>query len=377
MNDSDESLESLEARLDALAARIDQLACRDTFERALAARLGFPPPPLHVRRRRPWRPGKLRERAGKVFRRLDFRVPRGLFYLHQYSPRPLTEKAPVRWTTYDHAPRIALVTPSFNQAPFVGSTVESVLSQNYPDLAYVVQDGGSKDRTTEVLAGFGAKLQWTSAPDGGQTAAINAGFAKVEGDVMAYLNSDDILLPGSLAAVAHAFERYPEVDVIYSHRIIIDGAGDEIGRWVLPRHDPDVIRWADYIPQETMFWRRRVWDAVGPFDESFRYAMDWDFILRAHRAGFRFKRLPLFLGCFRVHEAQKTTAINDVGAMESARLRQTHLGFAPTQAEVEKAIAGYVGRHRVVNRLHHTARKVRPSLTKTTAATTLPTSPIV
>ena len=111
----------------------------------------------------------------------------------------------MRWTIYDHAPRIALVTPSFNQAPVVGSTVEGVLSQNYPDLAYVVQDGGSKDRTTEVLAGFGAKLQWTSAPDGGQTAAINAGFAKVEGDVMAYLNSDDILLPGSLAAVAHAF----------------------------------------------------------------------------------------------------------------------------------------------------------------------------
>jgi len=358
MTDSNESLESLEARLDAFAARIDELACRDTFERALAVRYGFPPPPLS-RRHRAGISGKLRERARQMARRLNFKVPRGLFHLYQYPPRPLIEKAPAGWTTYHHAPRIAIVTPSFNQAPFVGATVNSVLSQNYPDLAYVVQDGGSRDGTTEILAGFGEKLQWTSAPDGGQTAAINAGFAKVDGEIMAYLNSDDVLLPGSLAAVAQAFERFPEVDVVYSHRIIIDGAGDEIGRWVLPSHDPQAIRWADYIPQETMFWRRRVWDAVGPFDESFRYAMDWDFILRAHRAGFHFKRLPLFLGCFRVHEAQKTTAINDVGERESERLRQTHLGLVPTQAQVEKAIAGYLRRHRFVNRVHHTARQVR------------------
>ncbi|MEX2552446.1 MAG: hypothetical protein WD627_05545 [Actinomycetota bacterium] len=90
---------------------------------------------------------------------------------------------------------------------------------------------------------------------------------------------------GTLAYIANYFAIHPDIDVVYGHRINIDREGLEIGRAILPRHDEKAIKWANYIPQETMFWRRRVWDALNGIDESFRFAMDWDFILRARGRG--------------------------------------------------------------------------------------------
>jgi glycosyltransferase involved in cell wall biosynthesis len=168
-----------------------------------------------------------------------------------------------------------------NQARFLGRTINSVIDQNYPALAYHVQDGGSIDGSLDVLRSYGGRIGWSSEVDTGQSSAINAGFRGVNGDIMGYLNSDDMLLPGSLAYVARMFTDRPDVDVVYSHRINIDEEDREIGRWILPPHDPEALRWADYLPQETMFWRRRVWERAGPFDESLQFAMDWDFILRA------------------------------------------------------------------------------------------------
>src|SRR5205814_1720618 len=137
------------------------------------------------------------------------------------------------------------------------------------------------DDTVGVLRSFGGRIEWTSEPDGGQARGINLGFSEVNSEVMAYLNSDDILLPGALAYVGNHFIRSPDVDLIYGQRVFIDHTGREIGRCILPEHDPIALLWADFIPQETLFWRRPVWLKVGPLDESFKYAMDWDFILRA------------------------------------------------------------------------------------------------
>jgi hypothetical protein len=158
-------------------------------------------------------------------------------------------------------PVISVVTPSFNQGQYLAQTVESVLGQDYPRLQYVVQDGGSTDETPEVLARYRHRLHHCAAQkDNGQSHAINLGFAHTSGEVMAYLNSDDLLLPGSLHAVAKFFEDHPEVDVVYGHRVVIDQRGDERGRWVMPPHDAESLKWADYIPQETLFWRRRAWE---------------------------------------------------------------------------------------------------------------------
>jgi glycosyltransferase involved in cell wall biosynthesis len=266
-----------------------------------------------------------------------------LWTFEQYASRRLRVSCQYRLELPPaDAPSIAIVTPSLNQGFSIGATIDSVLQQNYPKLDYLVQDGGSRDETLRILASYGDRLTWRSEADSGQSNAINRGFAAVQGDIMGYLNSDDVLLPGTLAYVAKAFTRLPEVDVVYGHRIYIDADGFEVGRCVLPPHDAEVIKWADYIPQETMFWRRRVWDGARPFDESFCYALDWDFILRAQRAGFRFMRLPRFLAGFRVHEQQKTIDLQEIGIAEMRRLRTRELGEMPGTYEIRRAISGYV-----------------------------------
>jgi glycosyltransferase involved in cell wall biosynthesis len=293
---------------------------------------------------------KSRRSFGDFFRKIS--SPK-IFNFYHYVPRKLEIPASYfRDQSRTSHLTFAIVTPTFNQSRFLAETIKSVLDQQYPALSYIVQDGGSKDGAVNVLKSFGDRLNWESGPDSGQTNAINRGFASVKGEIMAYVNGDDLLLPGSLAYVAAAFEKYPDVDVVYGHRIVVNAEGDEIARWVLPPHDAVAIKWADYIPQETMFWRKRVWDALGGLDESFHYAMDWDFILRAHGAGFKFARLPRFLGCFRVHPQQKTTAESDVGLVESNRLRLEHLGFSPSQSDVHRAIRGFMRRHVLFHRMY-------------------------
>jgi glycosyltransferase involved in cell wall biosynthesis len=270
--------------------------------------------------------------------------PRVLYVPRRYYRKPALTDPPL----------ISVVTPSYNQGPFLERTLKSVLDQEYPRLEYVVQDGGSTDGTVAVLDKFRARLHHCEArKDNGQSHAINLGFAHTSGAIMAYLNSDDLLLPGSLFAVAKYFEEHPDVDVVYGHRVVIDHHGDELGRWVLPPHDAESLRWADYVPQETLFWRRRIWDKVGGIDENFRFAMDWDLLLRFHEAGAKFHRLGRFLGAFRVHESSKTvTVVNSTGLEEMAKLRRRCHGRDVTPAELPHALRGYLWRHILYNRLY-------------------------
>jgi len=268
-----------------------------------------------------------------------------------------------------NAPRIAIVTPSLNHAAYLEQAIDSILGQEYPNLAYFVQDGVSKDGSVDILNSYNSQLAWRSEPDTGQANAINRAFEKVNGDIMAYINSDDLLLPGTLSYVARFFQRNPKVDVVYGHRICIDRDGSEIGRWILPQHDLEAVKWADFIPQETMFWRRRVWDAVGPFDESFHYALDWDFILRAQAQGFRFRRLPRFLACFRVHVEQKTLALKQVGQQECDILRKRSFGTVPTRVEINNGLRRYMRRHvalHIVSRLEQRWSRYRRQLVRVT-----------
>lgn len=246
---------------------------------------------------------------------------------YQYAPRPMTLPPAyrARHRTAGVLPTIAIVTPSYRHGRFIAETLQSVVAQNYPALQYFVQDGGSGDETTDILRQWSSHLAgWQSAPDNGQSNAINLGFARVSGDVMAYLNSDDLLLPGALDCVAGYFAAHPDIDVVYGNRILIDEDGSEIGRWVLPGHDDNAMRWADYVPQETLFWRRSIWErSGGRIDESFRFAMDWDLLMRFRDAGARFAHIPRFLGAFRIHLEQKTSAeIEGRGLEEMNRIRK-------------------------------------------------------
>ena len=250
--------------------------------------------------------------------------------LRHYDPRPLVWDAriPKARLPESRLPQIGIVTPSYGQERYVESTMLSILNQNYPRLRYVVQDGGSKDRSPEIIARYAPRLHhWESARDKGQADAVRLGFAHLEptlgpDDIMAWLNSDDLIAPRALRFVAEYFATHPDIDVIYGHRIIIDPEDRDVGRWVMPPHDAPSLEWIDYIPQETLFWRKRAWDLAGGIDPSFQFALDWDLLARFHRAGCRIKRVPYFLGCFRVHAEQKTSqAIHTTGAEEMTRIR--------------------------------------------------------
>lgn len=237
-------------------------------------------------------------------------------------------------------PVISIVTPSFNQAPMLERTIRSVLDQNYPRLQYVIQDGGSTDHSAEIIRKYASRLHhWESARDEGQTHALQLGFARTSGDVMGWLNSDDILMPGALWDIARFFQENRNVDVVYGHRVIIDEEDRKIGQWVLPANTHKYLPWADYLAQESVYWTRKIWNRVGGVDRSFQFAMDWDLFLRFQRAGGRFRRLPRAIGAFRIHEAQKTSSIiNDVGAREMDRLRRRELGHIPPPQDLARQL---------------------------------------
>jgi hypothetical protein len=248
--------------------------------------------------------------------------------LSQHPPIPLKYRRIRALKCCQHRlPKIAIVTPSYGQGRFLEETIRSVLENGYPLLEYAVVDGESQDETPLILERYSHRLAyWVSEPDRGQSHAIQKGFKRVNGDVMGYLNSDDILLPGALRFVATYFARHPKVHVVYGHRILINESGSEIGRWILPPHSNEALRRTDYIPQETLFWRSELYWRIGGIDTSFRFAMDWDLILRFQAAGVIFHRLPFFLACFRVHDSQKTSSISSIGDTEVELLRERELG---------------------------------------------------
>jgi glycosyltransferase involved in cell wall biosynthesis len=258
--------------------------------------------------------------------------------LFQYPPRPFAPSYREDPDLPASAPRISLVMPTKNQAAFIEQSLESIAAQAYPGVEVIVRDGGSSDGTVAILQRWSDRVhEWHSAPDGGQASALNDGFARCTGEIMGYLNSDDLLLPGALAAVARYFVLHPECDVVYGHRVIIDDAGREVGRWILPPHDDEALGWADYVPQETLFWRRRIWEKAGARIADLHFAMDWELLLRFREAGARMVRLPRFLGAFRVHHAQKTIAAQALGLSEIERLRAQQgrrLGHARKRAQV-------------------------------------------
>jgi glycosyltransferase involved in cell wall biosynthesis len=283
--------------------------------------------------------------------------------LNQYAPRPIAAVTqPINITQLINTPKVSIVTPSYQQGAYIERTIQSVLDQKYPNLEYFIQDGGSQDETVAVLKGYEGKLSgWVSEKDSGQSQAINLGFAHTTGDIMAWLNSDDLLLPGALAVVIDYFNKHPAVDVIYGNRLLIDENDFEIGRWILPGHDGSVLSWADYIPQETMFWRRSIWDkAGGQIDESFRFAMDWDLLVRFREAGAKFAHIPVFLGAFRIHEQQKTSAaISEIGYQEMNRIRERLLGRVPSRKEIRKHVALFMLKHIVVDITYRIKSKLR------------------
>jgi glycosyltransferase involved in cell wall biosynthesis len=227
-------------------------------------------------------------------------------------------------------PTISIVTPSFQHGRFLEWTIRSVLRQRYPKLEYVVMDGGSTDQTQDILDRYRPFFTHVeSERDRGQADAVARGFTHTSGEIMAYLNSDDLLAPGALEFVARTFAAEPKIDAIYSHRVLIGEDNSVESYWILPPHCDWLMKRWDYIPQETCFWRRRIYEAVGGIDPSFQFALDYDLFVRFMERG-RMRRVNRFLGAFRQHPTSKTAGLIEGQVHpEVARVRKEHGVWIP------------------------------------------------
>ena len=210
-------------------------------------------------------------------------------------------------------PLVSIITPSFNQARYIEATIQSVLGQDYPRIEYIVIDGGSSDGTVDLLKKYDHKLAyWVSEKDKGQTDAINKGFARATGDILAWINSDDTYEPGAIAAAVKYLQEHPEAGMVYADCNFINEDGRVIGRFGSAQTDYRLLRQGYvHIPQQTMFFRADLWKQVGPLDPSFYFAMDYDLWTRiAARSPIQYLPGQVWAN-FRLHTSGKTIAADD------------------------------------------------------------------
>jgi glycosyltransferase involved in cell wall biosynthesis len=179
-------------------------------------------------------------------------------------------------------PLVSIITPSFNQAEFLEATIQSVLNQDYPNVEYLVIDGGSTDGSKEILEKYDRDLSfWVSEPDSGQTEAINKGFARARGKYIAWINSDDVYYPQAISEAVAYLNATPDVGLVYGDADFINAQGDQIGRFNAAQTSYQQLRRGYvHIPQQAAFFQRRFWEMVGPLDPSFFFAMDYDLWVR-------------------------------------------------------------------------------------------------
>lgn len=225
-------------------------------------------------------------------------------------------------------PKITVVTPSYNQAQYLEETILSVIGQHYPNLEYIIMDGGSTDNSVEVIKKYEKHLTyWVSEKDGGQGNAINKGFAKATGDILAWLNSDDLYLPGILHFVASNLDTSKSELLLGNCFHFREGLPDTWGSNVTREHATLDLLQRDYLIQPSTFWTRRAWLETGPLDETLNFAFDWDWFIRAKNAGVHFKPDNKYLSLYRFHGSHKTSTGGEARRDENALVSRKYAGL--------------------------------------------------
>ncbi len=204
-------------------------------------------------------------------------------------------------------PLVSIVTPSLNQGKFIRETIDSILSQEYPNLEYIVVDGGSGDETIKILNSYGARIRWISEPDSGQSQAINKGWQQTSGEIVTWLNADDLLTPGAVRRAVEALKANSNLGGVYGDCTYISEGGNIVKLYPVQQYDYNMLvtETENFIPQPGTFLRRSIVEQAGSLDESFHYVLDYDLWLRMGIYA-PMVYLPFEMGRARLHDAAKT-----------------------------------------------------------------------
>lgn len=249
--------------------------------------------------------------------------------------------------TYERT--ISIVTPSYNQGNFLEETIKSVLSQQGDFfIDYIIMDGGSTDNSVAIMKKYddlirtgrwnpqccGIEFRWISEKDSGQANAINKGFKLAKGEIVSWINSDDMYCDGAFSSVEEHFLKHPEDDFVFGDGDVVDESGNLQWEWLSRPYNFKVLKsyhfpWNDftnYIMQQATFWKKRVFDQIGFLDECFHYAMDLEYWLRIGKARLKAVHLPIKLGKFRMISGTKSLSSPTVFWPESLEIFRRYNG---------------------------------------------------
>jgi len=234
--------------------------------------------------------------------------------------------------------KISVVTPSFNQGQYLEETILSVIEQNYPNLEYMVIDGGSSDNSLDIINKYNDRISyWVSEPDNGQSDAINKGFDRASGDILSWINSDDYYNPGTLDEVSKILDRNQN-QLLFGNckyynedngKSWVSNVGSKFNSFRLPFD-------YNYLIQPSTFWTRKLWDSTGPLNENYHYGFDWEWILRASK-DCEFIYNVNALSVYRLHSNQKTQSGGKIRSEELLEILSTH-GYEDYSSTLKKLI---------------------------------------
>jgi GT2 family glycosyltransferase len=263
-------------------------------------------------------------------------------------------------------PLVSIVTPSYNQAPYLEQTIQSVLEQEYPHIEYLVIDGGSTDNSVEIIKKYAKPMEsgsllpsqqqavglhminyWISEKDRGQAEAINKGFARAKGDILAWLNSDDYYLLDTISAVVRCFEENPDVVMAYGDMLAVDGQGQTINILKYKQLSLEDLLCFQIIGQPSVFFRRSAFEKTGPVEPTFHFMLDHHLWIRLAQQG-RILHVPQVWAAARYHPAAKNRARAAEFGREAFRVLEwakQQPGLAETLAGVERRALASANRY--------------------------------
>lgn len=221
-------------------------------------------------------------------------------------------------------PSISVVVPSYNQGEFIEETLLSIIGQQYPNLELIVMDGGSTDKTVDIIKKYESHISyWHSRQDNGQGDAINKGFEISSGDILCWLNSDDVYLPGTLFKVAQMLGKNDEKKLIYGGCILFSQKGEFTQGRLPPPFDAEKLTYFDYLQQPSCFWTKKLWQQTGKLNESYNYVLDWDWFIRASKQC-NFIPVNKYFSLYRLHDQHKTGTGKNVRNQEVIKIVQEY-----------------------------------------------------